>query len=205
MPRRASQRRSDTPAAQQSSLRIIGGAWRGRRISIVDTPGLRPTPDRIRETVFNWLAPIMDGARCLDLFAGTGVLGLEALSRGAGSALFIEQQTAAARALETSLSALGGQDRAVVYRANALATSLGGPFDIIFIDPPFADGLHARALDSAQSALAPHGRIYLEYPIGQRKTVHDLLKDRFELLREKKAGQVGFCLVRAVEQGANQG
>lgn len=197
MNRRALKHRSDQPAVS-ASLRIIGGEWRGRRVSILDAPGLRPTPDRIRETIFNWLAPIIDGARCLDMFAGTGVLGLEALSRGADSACFIEQHNAAARALDASLSALGASKRGVVYRANALTTALGGPFDIIFVDPPFTEGLHARALDSAQSVLAPHGRIYLEYPIGQRKTIHDLLKDRFELLREKKAGQVGFCLVRAV-------
>lgn len=197
MSRRLPKRRGETPSTN-ATLRIIGGEWRGRRIPIIDAPGLRPTPDRIRETVFNWLAPLIEGARCLDLFAGTGVLGLEALSRGAASTVFIEQLPAAARALEATVATLGADARASVHRGNALATTLPGPFDIIFIDPPFTDGLHARALDDASAALASHGRIYLEYPIGQRKVVHDLLQDRFELLREKKAGQVGYCLVRAV-------
>lgn len=197
MNRRPTKRRGEKPAAD-TTLRMIGGEWRGRRIPVIDAPGLRPTPDRIRETLFNWLAPAIEGARCLDLFAGTGVLGLEALSRGAASTVFIEQSPAAVRSLETAIATLGADARASVVRSNSLATPLPGPFDIIFIDPPFADGLHARALDTVIAALAPHGRIYLEYPIGRRTAVHDLLQDRFELLREKKAGQVGYCLVRAV-------
>lgn len=197
MSRRPPKRRG-APPAPQTTLRLIGGEWRGRRVPIMDAPGLRPTPDRIRETLFNWLAPAIDGARCLDMFAGTGVLGLEALSRGAASTCFIEQLPAAARTLETAIATLDADDRARVTRGDALASLPPDRFDIIFIDPPFTEGLHARALDAAIAVLAPHGRLYLEYPIGQREAVHDLLQDRFDLLREKKAGQVGYCLVRAV-------
>lgn len=197
MSRRSPKRRGTTPAAS-TTLRLIGGEWRGRRVPIMDAPGLRPTPDRIRETLFNWLTPVIDGARCLDMFAGTGVLGLEALSRGAATTLFIEQLPAAARTLETAIATLEAGDRASVTCGDALAALPPGRFDIVFIDPPFTEALHARALDAAIAVLAPHGRLYLEYPIGQREAVHDLLQDRFDLLREKKAGQVGYCLVRAV-------
>src|SRR5450432_596195 len=109
-----------TPRTEQpsrlvrNSVRIIGGEWRGRRINFPDIPGLRPTPDRVRETLFNWLQHAISGARCLDLFAGSGALGLEALSRGAQQLVFVEQAVAAARALQEQLVRFGGETRGQV-------------------------------------------------------------------------------------------
>src|ERR1700685_3098281 len=107
--------KTDLPAPTgRNSVRIIAGAWRGRRVSFPDMPGLRPTPDRVRETLFNWLQNSIVGARCLDLFAGSGALGLEALSRGAKELVFVEQACAAARALQEQLIRLGGERRSQV-------------------------------------------------------------------------------------------
>src|ERR1700720_3042653 len=103
----------------RNSVRIIGGGWRGRRVNFPDVPGLRPTPDRVRETLFNWLQRAVAGARCLDLFAGSGALGLEALSRGATTLVFVEQAVAAARALVAELARLGGTPRARVVEMGA--------------------------------------------------------------------------------------
>src|ERR1700686_5790021 len=103
----------------RNSLRIIGGGWRGRRVSFPDIPGLRPTPDRVRETLFNWLQHDIAGARCLDLFAGSGALGLEALSRGAKELVFVEQAVAASPALQEQLLRLGGDRRSQVVEMGA--------------------------------------------------------------------------------------
>jgi len=121
-------------------LRIIGGQWRGRRLELAPDTGIRPTGDRIRETLFNWLTPIIEGARCLDLFAGSGALGLEALSRGAGEAVFIERDAAACSRLETVIKKLGCRNASVTC-GDAVRFLRGAPptqgFDIVFLDPPF--------------------------------------------------------------------
>src|SRR5271169_195087 len=106
----------------RNSVRIIGGGWRGRRVNFPDIPGLRPTPDRVRETLFNWLSPAIAGARCLDLFAGSGALGLEALSRGAARAVFVEKAAAPARELQQTLALWGGERAAAaqIHVADAL-------------------------------------------------------------------------------------
>ncbi|MDA3920899.1 MAG: 16S rRNA (guanine(966)-N(2))-methyltransferase RsmD [Salinisphaera sp.] len=187
-------RRSDN--GRPSSLRIVGGEWRGRRLPILDAPGLRPTSDRIRETLFNWLTPIIDGARCLDLFAGTGALGIEALSRGAASALLAEQSKAAAASIEQALRQLGADDRTRVLVGDSLSAPFAGPFDIVFVDPPFDADLHAPAIKVARQLLAANGRVYVEYPVGQRAAIHNLLQTGFEIRRDKQAGQVGYCLAR---------
>ena len=127
-------------------MRIIGGEYRRRLLPILDSPGLRPTPDRIRETLFNWLAPVTSGARVLDLFAGTGALGLEALSRGAAEALFIERESQIAQSLKANLDTLGATPRARVKVADAQAFLAAGPpdearFSLVFLDPPFPQGL----------------------------------------------------------------
>src|ERR1700684_4384326 len=119
-------------AGSRNSVRIIGGGWRGRRVSFPDIPGLRPTPDRVRETLFNWLQQGIAGARCLDLFAGSGALGLEALSRGAKELVFVEQAVAAARALQEQLIRFGGQTRGQVVEMGAARylRAVEEPFDI---------------------------------------------------------------------------
>ena len=178
-------------------VRIIGGSWRGRRVPVVAAPGLRPTPDRVRETLFNWLAPVISGMRCLDLYAGTGALGLEALSRGATGVCFVESQPPVARALEEVLGRLGcTAPRASVVVADA-RRFLGGvpqPFDLVFLDPPFGEA----ALDELCTLLdggwlAGNARLYLEMARDQPLPP---LPPGWVVLREKAAGQVRFALVQ---------
>ncbi|MBW7929888.1 MAG: 16S rRNA (guanine(966)-N(2))-methyltransferase RsmD [Gammaproteobacteria bacterium] len=185
------------PPLAPGTLRIIAGEWRGRRVPVGDAAGLRPTPDRIRETLFNWLAPVLPGMHCLDLFAGTGALGLEALSRGAAQACFVEAQPALARALEQALARLGCEPaRARVVRADALQYLAGPPraFDLVFLDPPFGAvdlGRLCTLLDGGW--LADGARIYLEMA---RSASLPPLPPGWELLREKEAGQVRYALAR---------
>jgi 16S rRNA (guanine966-N2)-methyltransferase len=179
-----------------NSLRVIGGQWRGRRLAFPDLPGLRPTPDRVRETLFNWLAPVLPGARCLDLFAGSGALGIEALSRGAAEVVFVERQPQAVRALRENLGRLNAQG-ARVEAAEALAwlRQPGTPFEIVLLDPPFGEGLlepTCAALD-ASGWLAETAWIYLE----AEATLERLpLPVRWTRYREKTAGAVTYRLAR---------
>ncbi len=180
-----------------SQVRIIGGAHRGRKLPVPDRPGLRPTGDRVRETLFNWLQPILPGAACLDLFAGSGALGLEAASRGAGRVLMLELSAAVARQLQENVALLG-LEQVRVEQGDALSWLQGGgePFDIVFLDPPFADGLLRRACRLLQSNgwLKPDARIYLETDLAQG--LPDLPPE-WRLLKEKKAGQVAYFLAAA--------
>ncbi len=152
-------------------MRIIAGVWRGRRIAVPDAPGLRPTPDRVRETLFNWLQGRLLGARVLDLYAGTGVLGLEALSRGAGSVLLVERHPVVAAALRQTVTMLGATAASVaaVDAAELLQAgpgAVGGAFDLVLADPPFAAGGQAelcKLLDD-RGWLTSAGWVYLEGP-----------------------------------------
>ncbi len=153
-------------AAVSNEVRIIGGLWKRTKLSVLEKPGLRPTPDRVRETLFNWLGHDLGGLRCVDPFAGTGALGLEAASRGATDVLLVEQEAdlvSSLRAIQSKLQAA----HVKVERANGL-TVLGrlasGTVDIIFLDPPFGAELYEKALSLAAPALTPDGRIYLEAP-----------------------------------------
>ena len=186
------------PSAQQ--LRIIGGQWRGRRLTFPAIPGLRPTPDRVRETLFNWLAPTLSGARCLDLFAGSGALGLEALSRGAAEVVFVECDRKAVHSLRDHLLKLNAASMAQVYQAEVLTWLVqhGGrlpPFDIVFLDPPFGQNRLSLACES----LAQHGwlkvdsaQIYLE---SEAEWTPQLPSD-WMICREKRAGAVAYRLAR---------
>ena len=140
------------PPGNRNKIRIIGGSWRGRRVSFPDTPGLRPTPDRVRETLFNWLQPSIVESRCLDLFAGSGALGLEALSRGAREVVFVEKDPLTARALQAELTRLGGHPRARVMELGAarFLRVPGEPFDVVFLDPPFGIGALAEYVPAAR-------------------------------------------------------
>ena len=177
-------------------LRIVAGKWRSRLLDIADEPGLRPTSERVRETLFNWLAPLIEGSRCLDLFAGTGALGFEALSRGATSVVFVDSSRRAIRAIEKSARELqaAGVD---IHCADAMAYLRGaapGSFGIIFVDPPFADDRLeevCRQIDEC-GILAPGGRIYLEQDRAKPETP---LPDRWHMLRNKTAGNVRFMLI----------
>ena len=182
---------------QPGQLRIIGGHWRGRRFPCLSGTVTRPTGDRIRETLFNWLAPFIDGARCLDLFAGTGALGLEALSRGAAEVSFVEQDTHAVRQLEETLRVLNcGAAR--VIRGDALRFLNGDPtrFDIVFLDPPF-DGIDPGNLCTLLDNhwLAPGAHVYIET---RRSDAMVKLPSHWVTVRDKTAGQVRFQLVRTV-------
>ena len=148
----------------QGRIRIIAGEWRGRRIEIPDGTAVRPTPDRVRETVFNWLRDLVLGARCLDLFAGTGALGFEALSRGAAEAWFVEQDAKLVEALRATAAKLGAAPR--IVRRDALAFLREPPaaqFDMVFLDPPYAAPL-APLLALLPAWLRPHALVYVERP-----------------------------------------
>jgi len=147
-------------------LRIISGNWRGRRLSVPDLPGLRPSGDRAREVLFNWLQGHVRGARCLDLFAGTGALGLEAASRGAGSVMLVEQDRCLCRQLIELGNDWPGGEVLTVVQADAVrwAERAEGPFDIVFVDPPFGAGLYAKTLRALArpGLLAPGALVYVE-------------------------------------------
>lgn len=181
-------------ARAEGKLRVIGGQWRSRVIEFQADlmRGVRPTPDRVRQTLFDWLAPRIEGARCLDLFAGSGALGIEALSRGARSCCFVEQGYREANAIRTALMLLKAQHAEVVQMdADDYLTQSWHRFDVIFLDPPYGKNLLEKVLPDLPRVLAPHdNRIYLEWPEGSRPP----LPERFEWLREKQAGQVCFGL-----------
>jgi 16S rRNA (guanine966-N2)-methyltransferase len=184
--------------AATGELRIIGGQWRSRKLRFPTLPGLRPTPDRVRETLFNWLAPIISGARCLDLFAGSGALGLEALSRGAANCFFIDNARSAADALRDNLQLLKSTDGSVV-QADGIHWLHNAPtsdtFHIVFLDPPFAADLLASCFDAliASKRLAAHCWIYIETA---RDTALPPLPLGWQIHREKVAGQVCYRLIK---------
>lgn len=158
------------PRGREGSVRIIGGRWRGTRLPVPGRPGLRPTSDRARETLFNWLQPVLPGARVLDLFAGSGSLGLEALSRGAREALLVERDPGLVESLRATVERLHAGDEARPVRADAstlLRTPLQGKFDIVFVDPPFDDDLWATVLAALPPWLAEDAWLYLESPPGR--------------------------------------
>lgn len=159
-----------------------------------DARGLRPTGDRARETLFNWLQAITPGARCLDLFAGTGSLGLEALSRGAASAVFIERDRHLVEALREIATSWPGGERIEVVQADALKWLQGDErlFDLVFIDPPFADALQGRVLDVLAGHLAPDARVYVEQ---DARAPEIEPPEGFELLRSKTLGDVRMSLL----------
>lgn len=188
----------DLPAQTgRNSVRIIAGAWRGRRIHFPDMPALRPTPDRVRETLFNWLQHSISDTRCLDLFAGSGALGLEALSRGAREAVFVEQFPAAARALQEQLTRFGAaaKGRIVEMGAARFLRTPGAPFDVAFLDPPFGTNALAEYIPLLDSGewLTAGGLVYLE---NERAAGVPALPGHWELLKSKSAGEVGYHLVR---------
>ncbi|MBV8145336.1 MAG: 16S rRNA (guanine(966)-N(2))-methyltransferase RsmD [Gammaproteobacteria bacterium] len=181
--------------AQRSRvLRIIGGTWRGRKLRFPASAAIRPTPDRVRETLFNWLGAAVRGAQCLDLFAGSGALGLEALSRGAAQVTFIERDAVAAREL-TLLLTEWQAGNAQVIRADALRYLAGAPrrLDIVFLDPPFASGLLSEAAAALEQRgwLEPGALIYVE--CAAREGLPSLPAG-WQPLKAKQAGEVGYHL-----------
>ena len=185
-----------SPQRPAHEVRIIGGQWKRTKLPVADKPGLRPTPDRVRETLFNWLGQDLTSWRCVDAFAGTGALGLEAASRGAIHVLIVEQDAQLVAQLRETKARLGAS-AVTVERANGLSV-LGrlapGSVDLIFLDPPFDADLFDKALAAASTALAADGRVYLEAPShwdDARLAVHGLA-----VLRHLKAGAVHAHLLQ---------
>jgi 16S rRNA (guanine966-N2)-methyltransferase len=176
-------------------VRIIGGEWRSRIIHFPRNAAIRPTPDRVRETLFNWLGQRLDGLACLDLFAGSGALGFEALSRGAARVVMVESHRASAKALRDNALTLGARG-AQIIESDALAylAQARESFDVVFLDPPFASDLGRRALDRVARVVAAGGRVYLESgeavepPVGWRT------------LREDRAGAVRYALFEPAQE-----
>ncbi len=202
--RRSPHRNSSTPQSVQQ-LRIIGGQWRGRKLSFPAVDGLRPTGDRVRETLFNWLQPIVQNARCLDMYAGSGALGLEALSRGAEHVQFIELERQAARQLEKHLDLLRAQPLASVHNGKALdwltrPHTNAAPFDLVFLDPPFQEELWSNSIAALESGhwLAENAYIYIETPAQYALSV----PAHWTLHREKRTGNVRFALYSLTTHGA---
>src|SRR4249920_2019045 len=176
--------------SNKGTLRIVGGKYRSRKLRVPARPGLRPTPDRVRETLFNWLGQDLSGLACLDLFAGSGALGFEALSRGAATCVMVEKDAAALRALRDNAQKLDAMNLTVV-RGDALefARETRARFDVVFVDPPYRLGLQAAALQGVHGVLARYGRVYVESasifepPLGWR------------VLKSGRAGNVHFYLL----------
>lgn len=180
-----------------NQLRIIGGEWRSRKLFFPDAPDLRPTPDRVRETIFNWVMPYIQGAHCLDLFAGSGALGLEALSRGARATVFVDQHCGVIQSLQNNLQLLAAQQRATVVQSDAIGflQRPAEPFDLVFLDPPYQSGLMVQCIDllEANHWLTNNALIYLEMA---RQTPLPELPVSWKVLKEKTAGDVAYYLAQ---------
>ncbi|MFP3976933.1 16S rRNA (guanine(966)-N(2))-methyltransferase RsmD [Marinobacter sp. KMM 10035] len=181
-------------------LRIIGGDWRSRKLRFPDAGGVRPTPARTRETLFNWLSFHIAGSDCLDLFAGSGALGLEALSRGAAQATLIDNNAALATALRGNLRLLGTESGTAV--CDDVSTYLGErnrqPFDIVFMDPPFHQGWLTTLIPllDSQGWVKPGGWVYVEH---ESDLPSPAAPANWQLHRQKTAGQVTYCLYRVAQ------
>jgi 16S rRNA (guanine966-N2)-methyltransferase len=181
-------------AGAPGQIRIVGGTWRSRRIPVPHAPGLRPTPDRVRETLFNWLQGIIVGARCLDLFAGSGALGFEAASRGAAAVTLVERDPRVAAHLRDVVRTLDAAQVAVVNRdAFSFLEQASETYDLVFLDPPFGQDLLPRACREleARGLLAAGARIYLEAEIALGTPP---LPENWEIVRGGSAGEVGYHL-----------
>ncbi len=191
-------RRKQSGKSQAGRLRIVAGNWRSRLLDIADVEDLRPTGERIRETLFNWLAPTIEGSRCLDLFAGTGALGLEALSRGALEVVFVETSAVAVRQLRANVHVLDARGADVLNQdARAfLESEPGRRFDIVFLDPPFAlDAVEETCRLLADTGhLADDALVYIE---DDRARVVPPLPEGWRELRNKTTGNVRYRLVQA--------
>lgn len=201
-PARAAREAVADDAVAPGKVRIIGGRWRGTRLPVPPLQGLRPTPDRVRETLFNWLQPALPGARVLDLFAGSGALGLEAVSRGAAAALLVERDPRACEALHDAVARLSAGDAVTVLRGDALAVlqaPLHGRFDIVFVDPPFDAGAWTAVLERLPAWLAGDAWLYLETPPAPAPR----LPDDWQLHREGGTRGTRHALYRRRAGGAD--
>jgi len=193
---------SRSTARAPHEVRIIGGQWKRTRLPVADRPGLRPTPDRVRETLFNWLGQDLTGWEVVDAFAGTGALGLEAASRGAARVLLVEHETAQVDALRALVQRLSAQ-AVTVERGNAISVLqrlVPASCDLVLLDPPFDAGLYDKALAVAAPALRPQGWLYLEAPTAWTEAA--LAPLGLSLHRHLKAGAVHAHLLQRAQAGA---
>ena len=184
-----------------NQLRIIGGEWRGRKLRFPDAPNLRPTPDRVRETIFNWLAPMIHGARCLDLFAGSGALGLEALSRGAAFTTFVDSHKKVTQALQGHLELLNANNKAEVLQMDGVKflshdnfiNTQAEAYDLVFLDPPYHLDFMQKVVPLLEENgwLSDNAMLYLE--IEKRQSLPEL-PENWQKLKEKTAGEVNYFL-----------
>lgn len=185
---------------KQGQVRIIAGKWRGRRLTVPDVKDLRPTPDRVRETLFNWLAPMIVGSHCLDLFAGSGVLGFEALSRGASRVVMVDQSFDVIKLLQDELK-LFGADNGEAYQADVpkQLRDANLPFDIVFIDPPYQSNLLLPCCSYLEEKhfLADTAYIYLE---AQHVIEDNDLPSNWRLMKSQRAGQVFYHLAKRLRE-----
>lgn len=194
--------RSAAKAPRSHELRIIGGDWKRSKLKVLDKPGLRPTPDRVRETLFNWLGQDLSGWRCIDLFAGTGALGFEAASRGAANVLVVEQDPALVEQLQRAQAHLKAE-MVRVQRGDGVAAlrhSGAAAWNLVLIDPPFDSALFAPALAASAATLAAGGWVYLEAPKAWQDA--DLQGYGLQVHRHLKAGAVHAHLLRAIVPSA---
>lgn len=194
---------SSKPPAGAGQLRIIGGRWRQRKLNFPDRPGLRPTPDRVRETLFNWLQADVPGSRCLDLFAGSGALALEAVSRGAAAALMLELDKTAAQVLAHNIEVLVAVQAKILQRdtmvfLQAGCTTESAPFDLVFVDPPYQSGLVEPCCVLLEQGgwLSATAHIYLECEANSDPVV----PAGWCLRKQKRAGQVAYHLYQRTQE-----
>jgi len=198
MARRRPERQPNKVGAGKQQLRIIGGEWRGRKLNFPDVEGLRPTPDRVRETLFNWLATYVPGGRCLDLFSGSGALGFEALSRGANHVTLVDNSPEVIYQLRQNIQLLKTQNAELISSSaidwlESRSSDLEIQYDVVFMDPPFRKDLTPLCclLLEQKKMLAAHAMIYVET---ESEVTELTVPDNWTLHREKKAGQVTYRL-----------
>ncbi|MFM0526605.1 16S rRNA (guanine(966)-N(2))-methyltransferase RsmD [Paraburkholderia strydomiana] len=199
MPRSASSRAhgASSKGGKPHAIRIIGGDWKRTPLPVLDLDGLRPTPDRVRETLFNWLGQRLDGQRCLDLFAGSGALGFEAASRGAARVLMVERNSRAASQLRANQERLGARmiEIAEVDGLRLAASLPPGSFDVVFLDPPFGSDVLDKALGLAAPLVSSDGFLYVEAGVAIEPGANEALAG-WEIVRQGKAGAVHFHLLQ---------
>jgi 16S rRNA (guanine966-N2)-methyltransferase len=190
-------RSAPSSRGQPHAIRIIGGDWKRTPLPVLDLDGLRPTPDRVRETLFNWLGQRLDGQRCLDLFAGSGALGFEAASRGAARVLMVERNAQAAGQLRANHARLSARTIEIAEAdALRLAASLApGSFDVVFLDPPFCEDLLGRSLELAAPLVSPDGFLYVEAGVALDIAQTAALSG-WTIVRQGKAGAVHYHLLQ---------
>lgn len=183
-------------AASKNEIRIIGGRFRSRKLRFPNAEGLRPTPDRVRETLFNWLRDVIEGSRCLDLYAGSGALGFEACSRGAKGTVMVDAHPGVARALRENCALLDAPEiRVIAQNARDYLKGPVEPFDVVFLDPPFRKGWLASATSRLESGgwLSREAFVYVE---AEREFDFSVLPSAWQVLRQGVAGDVAYRLYR---------